>query len=547
MRKCVLGRRCADRMRATFFFAALALWLSPALSIALAQTTLVQSELIRGNVMDPASLDPHRLNTVYESNIAQDLFEGLIAPDATGAPAPGLAESWTVSPDGLTWTFMLRSGLVWSDGRPITSDDVVGSLRRLMDPATASQFPYLLYGLANAQAVNTGEAPVESLGVSAPDERTVVLTLANPVPYLPELLSNAFASVVPLHVIAVHGSGWTAPEVIVSNGAYVLEDWRPQDRVVLARNPAFHAADTVAVERIVYLPTEDQTSALAMFRAGELDTSMEFPTARTEWLRQNLPEETKISPALATYYFSFNTQRPALSDPRVRRALSLAIDRATLANRVLRAGETPSTGLVPPQIANYTSPAPPLLEPAEAQRQARALLVEAGYGPDNPLRLSLSLSSAEDRRRAAAAIAAMWQPLGVELSLDNTEGRVLFARLRTGDFDIGYSAWVADVNDAANFLAILGGNAVNSNYARYDNPVYDDLLAQAAATPDAAGRAALLAEAERVLLADAPIAPLYTPVNKNLVARHVGGWQANARDVHLSRYLYLTGSRVDLD
>jgi len=229
---------------------------------------------------------------------------------------------------------------------------------------------------------------------------------------------------------------------------------------------------------------------------------------------------------------------------RVRRALSISIDRATLANRVLRSGESPTMGLVPPQVVNYEPPAPPLPDPAGARAEARQLLAEAGYGPDNPLRLSLSLSSAEDRRRAGAAVAAMWQPLGVELSLANTEGRVLFSRLRSGDFDIGYSAWVGDVGDAANFLAILGSNAVNSNYARYNSSVYDDLLARAVAEADIATRAELLAEAESVLLADAPIAPLYTSVNKHLVARHVGGWQANARDVHPSRYLSVTGLRA---
>jgi len=174
---------------------------------------------------------------------------------------------------------------------------------------------------------------------------------------------------------------------------------------------------------------------------------------------------------------------------------------------------------------------------AVARAEAVALLAEAGYGPDNPLRVSLSLSSAEDRRRVAAAIAAMWQPLGVALTIDNTQGRVLFARLRTGDFDIGYAAWVADVNDAGNFLAILHSQAVNSNYARYANPDYDALLDRAAATADAADRAGLLAEAEAVMLADAPVAPLYTGVSKHLVAARVSGWRANLRDVHLSRYL----------
>jgi len=278
-------------VRAALTFFAVLQWLTPAAA---------QTELVRGNVMDPASLDPHRLNTVYEANIAQDLFEGLVAPGAGGGPVPGVAESWDVSADGLTWTFSLRPGLVWSDGKPLTANDVVASFRRFMDPATASQFPYLLYGIANAQQVDAGAAPVDSLGVAAPDEQIVVISLVNPLPNLPELLSNAFASVVPLHVISEHGNGWTAPEVIVSNGAYVLAEWRPQDRVVIERNASFHAVTRVAVDRIVYLPTEDQTSALAMFRAGELDTSMEFPTARTEWLRENLPDETKITPALAT-------------------------------------------------------------------------------------------------------------------------------------------------------------------------------------------------------------------------------------------------------
>jgi len=512
----------------SFVAAATALWLTPAIA---------QSELVRGNVMDPASLDPQRMNTLYESNIALDLFEGLTTPDANGDPVPGVAHSWTVSDDGLTWTFTLRENLVWSDGEALTAEDVVQSFRRLMNPATASQFPYLLYGVKNAEAVNTGSAPVDTLGVSAPDERTVVIALGDPVPNLAELLSNAFGAIVPVHVIEQHGRTWTAPDTIVSNGAYILSDWRPQDRVVLTRNPAFHAADSVAVERIVYLPTEDQTAALARFRSGELDTSIDFPTARTDWLRENLPAETKVTPALATFYLTFNTQRSGLSDARVRRALSLAIDRATLANRVLRAGERAAVGFVPPGTSSYRSPAGDVPDAAVARAEAAALLAEAGYGPDNPLRVSLSLSSAEDRRRVAAAIAAMWQPLGVALTIDNTQGRVLFARLRTGDFDIGYAAWVADVNDAGNFLAILHSQAVNSNYARYANPDYDALLDRAAATADAADRAGLLAEAEAVMLADAPVAPLYTGVSKHLVAARVSGWRANLRDVHLSRYL----------
>ena len=505
-----------------------------------------QTVLTRGNHQDPTSLDPHRILTVYENNIVLDLFEGLTVPDASGDPSPGVAHSWSVSDDRLIWTFTLRDGLRWSDGAPLTAKDVVYSFRRLMDPATASQYPGLFYGISNGAAVNRGEAAIDTLGVVALSEDTVTITLDSPVPYLPELLSNGFAAIVPAHSIKEHGNGWAAPGNMVSNGAFVLEDFRPQDRVVLAANTDFHAAESVALDRVIYLPTEDQSAALARFRAGGLDTNLEFPTARTSWLRENLAEETRISEYLITFYLSFNTTVPMLADGRVRRALSLAIDRETIAARVLRSGERPAYGLVPPAISGYTSPVPGDLESSSSERvtQARALLEAAGYGPNNPLKLTYSLSSAEDRRRVAAAIAAMWKPLGVEVTINNTEGKVLFSRLRTGDFEIGFSAWAADVNDAGNFLAILHSRSSNSNYARYFNAAYDQLLDHAAATSDAAERAATLAKAEVLMLSDAPIAPLFHGVSKNLVGTHVAGWVDNPRDVHLSRYLKVDRSKA---
>lgn len=522
----------ADRVR--FVALILLAWWAGAQVPADAQTP---TTLTRGNHQDPASLDPHRITTVYENNIVLDLFEGLTAPDAAGLPGGGVAEAWEVSDNGLTWTFTLRDNLMWSDGVPLTAEDVVYSFRRLMDPGTASQYPYLLYALANGGPVNRGEVPPDQLGVTASSPNTVVLTLETPVPYLPELLSNGFASIVPRHVIAEHGGAWTQPGVMVSNGPFVLTDWRPQNRVDLTRNARFHQAESVALDTVVYLPTEDQSAALARFRAGGLDTSMEFPTARTLWLRENLPEETRVAEYLITFYLSFNTEVPALADVRVRQALSLAIDRQLIAERVLRSGERPAQTFVPPSTAGYESPDVATLTPGQRRTRAQALLTEAGYGPDKPLRLTYSLSSAEDRRRVAAAIAAMWKPLGVEVTINNTEGKVLFARLRTGDFEIGYAGWAADVNDAANFLAILQSTATTSNYARYRNPAYDALLAQAADTVDRDARAALLTEAEALMLRDAPIAPLVHGVSKNLVATHVRGWIDNAKDIHPSRFL----------
>lgn len=530
MPKSMPKKRPPNTVRFTAAFSAFFVW---------AFAAQAESVLVRGNHQDPASLDPHRMSTVYESNIVLDLFEGLTAPDATGAPTPGVAQTWSVSEDGLTWTFTLWPDLKWSDGAPLSSDDVVFSFRRLVTPATASQYPYLFYAVKNAAAVNRGEVTPDLLGVSAPDVRTVVLQLESPVPFLPELLSNAFAAIVPAHTIEAHGDGWAAPGVMVSNGAFSLEDFKPQNRVDLIRNPYFRDAQSVALEAIVYLPTEDQSAAVARFRAGGLDTNLEFPTARTPWLLENLPDETRIAEYLITFYLSFNTESPALSDARVRRALSLAIDRETIASRVLRSGEKPAYTLVPPSVAGYTPPDVLDSRKIKADRiaEAKSLLADAGYGPEKRLSLSYSLSSAEDRRRVAAAISAMWRPLGVDVSLNNTEGKVLFARLRTGDFQIGYAGWAADVNDAGNFLAILDSRAKNSNYARYNNVAYDALLDRAAQTIDPSERASVLAEAEALMLSESPIAPLFHGVSKNLVGRHVRGWIDNPRDVHLSRYV----------
>jgi oligopeptide transport system substrate-binding protein len=500
-----------------------------------------EAVLKRGNRFEPASLDPHRYQTHYEANILLDLFEGLVAYDAEARPVPGVAERWSVSADGLVWTFSLRPGLVWSDGMPLTAEDVVFTFRRLLDPVTAAQYAQLFYVVENARAVNTGALLPERLGVAAPAKDTVVFRLAAPAPYLPELMANAFAAVLPRHAIARHGADWVKPGVMVSNGAYALKLWAPQDRIELVRNPRFHAAANVAIDRVIYYPTENLNSALARFRAGELDMQMEFPAAQIDTLRASLAAETKVGPSLLTYYLALNTAKPQLADARVRRALSLAIDRDVLTGRINKLGETPAFSFVPPVTAHYLAWTPPEAELSPDQRlvEARRLLAEAGYGPGRPLKLAYSFSSTDDLRRIAVAIAGMWKRVGVDAELLNREGRVHFASLKSGDFDAGFVGWSADFNDAATFLYVLQSSSVNSNYSRYANPAFDALMAEAAAARDTAQRSALLQRAERTALADQPIVPLYYGVARNLVARHVRGWRANPQDFYLTRYLSL--------
>ncbi len=507
-----------------------------------AMTAASAQTLNRAGRAEPGSLDPHKASTQYEQALVLDLFEGLLAFDADGQPAPGLADSWAISPDGRRYIFNLRPDLVWSDGSPLTPAQVAASFRRLLDPKTAAPAAAQMYVIKNARAVNTGAMPVEALGVtSAPG--TVALELDAPVPYLTSLLASAFAVVVPPQ--AFSGDAWTRPGALVSNGAFTLEAWEPQSRIVLARNPRYREADAVKLARVVFHPAPDTNAALARFRAGDLDMVMEFPAQQTDQLLKDMKDEARLTPALLTYYLALNTREPKLADRRVRRALSLAIDRDTLVTKVVRGGASPAPTFVPPAIANYT---PPHLDldsaPYEERlREAQRLMGEAGYGPDNPLRLSYAHSANQELRRIAVVVAAMWKRIGVETSLLNTEGRVHFSNLRQGVFEAAFVAWLADFNDPANFLTVLESASAAQNYAKYDNPAYDGLLRQAASTTALAARAKILADAEALMLTDQPIVPLYHGATRNLVARKVTGWRGNAIDVHLSRYLGLDGAK----
>jgi oligopeptide transport system substrate-binding protein len=500
-----------------------------------------QSVLNRGNRYEPASLDPHKIQTHYESAVVLDLFEGLTSYDAAAQPRPGVAESWTVSADGKRWTFKLRPGVVWSDGKPLTSADVVFTFRRLMNPATAAQYAQLLYLIAGGAEVNTGAKPTEQLAVAAPDPQTVTIDLVNPAPYLPELLANAFASILPRQLIEASGDSWVRAGTMAGNGPFTLTEWQPQARIVLDKNPRFREAATVKLERVIYHPTADLTSALARFRAGELDMQFEFPNAQAEFLRQNLPAETRVGPSLLTYYLALNGDNPKLKDVRVRRALSLAIDRETLVGRVLKTGESAAYTLTAPGTANYALPDIADAKMADGDRvaEARRLLADAGYNTGNPLKIAYSHTANEDIRRTAVAIAAMWKRAGIQTEFLSREGKVHFASLKAGDFEAGYVGWSADFNDAASFLYILQSNSVNSNYARYRNATFDKLMFDAAAESDAAKRSALLREAEALAMSEQAIVPLFHGVTKNLVSKRVAGFTANPSDFYPSRYLSL--------
>jgi oligopeptide transport system substrate-binding protein len=493
------------------------------------------------NMAEPESLDPHKTSSVGESNILRNLFEGLMVLDPSGHVAPGVAESFSISPDGLTYTFRLRDDAKWSNGEPVTARDFVYSLRRIEDPRTRSQYAEVLYPIKNAQEVNTGKAALTELGVTAPDGRTVEITLKAPTSYFLQLLTHTSALPVNEEEVTRFGVEWLKPGLMVSNGAYKLDDVKPNSHVRIVKNPNYWAAAKVTIDAVVFDPSEDRAAVLKRYRAGEFDVARDVPNDQLGWLRQNLPKELHVAPYAGIYYYPMNTTRPPFDDKRVRVALSMAINREILLDKITAAGELPAYGFVPDGTANYIPQRVAWRTMSQAEREASAqkLLSEAGYGPGKPLRFQLAYNTSENHKRIAIALAAMWKKINVSVELVNTEFKVHLANMRIGNFQMGRAGWIADYNDPQSYLFLSQTSTKQQNYSRFSNPEYDRLMDKASLTGDPGKRAALLEQAEGILLAEMPVIPIYFYVSKNLVSTKIKGWQDNPLDAQYVRNLSL--------
>jgi len=494
-----------------------------------------------GNSNDPVSLDPHKTQGTWENRITGDLIMGLTQDDPAGGVVPGMATQWDVSADGKVWVFHLREAK-WSDGVAVTADDFVFALRRIMDPKTASAYASLLYVIENGQAVNEGTRPLAALGVRAIDARTLEIRLLHPAPFLPELAKHNTMYPLPKHVVEKWGDDWTKPEHFVGNGAFVLKSWKLGDRVVAVKNPLFYEANTVCFDQVSYYPTTDSSSAQKRVKTGELDANTDIASNKIALLRQpgQMPDYVRVNTYLGTTYLAFNNHVPALKDKRVRQALSMAIDRDFITQKLLRGGQKPAYSFVPPGVANYPQPATafwgqwPL---AKRQAQARALLAAAGYGPGHPLTITIKHRNSADPMLFMPAIQADWKEIGVNARLEQNEGQIAYQSYRLRDFEVADAAWIADYNDAMSFLYLQQSATGAQNYGDYNNPQYDALLKAADNEVDGLKRAEILRKAEAIMLDDAPIAPIYFYVNKNLVSPQITGWVDNIVDWHRSRYL----------
>jgi oligopeptide transport system substrate-binding protein len=511
-----------------------------------AGATVERSTLRRGNGPEPDTIDPQRARTDSPFNVLRDLFEGLTAIGPAGDIVPGAAASWTVTPDGLTYTFTLREGLRWSNGDALTAADYVAGMRRLVDPKTASPYAQVVEPIRNAPAIVRGEAAPDALGVSAPDDRTVVIELSNPAPYLLGLLAQPGTFPVHAASLAQHGAQYAQPGKLVSNGAFVLKEWVIGSHIVAERNPHYWNDAATRLARVRYVHHADAGSEFRQYRAGDLDVTYAVPPQQYAWIESNLPGELHVSPQLSVYYYGFNLARPPFKDnPGLRRALSLVIDRDRLTKQVTGVGETPAYGWVPRGTANYTPQRFDYADRPYEERvaEARELYRRAGYSAEKPLVVEIRYNSGEVHNRLAVAIAAMWkEALGVETKLYAEEFRALLQSIQAGtETEVFRSSWVADYDDAYSFAQLLQGG-FGINLTGYSNPRYDALLAEATRQPDPARRRALLEEAERLMLADHPVLPPYFYVNKHLVKPYVRGWTDNVMNVQYSRDLSLSAA-----
>ena len=502
-----------------------------------------QAILVRGGGPDPDSLDPQKARGFEAQSVLRDLCEGLTTLDKHAAVAPGVASTWGASPDGKTYVFKLRREARWSNGQPLVAADFVAALERLVDPATGSGYAQYIDVIVNAADITAGRKPPRSLGVTAPDDSTVAIQLATAAPYLPTLLSHPATCPVHRPTLAQHPEGFARPGVMLSNGAFVLKEWVQGSYILAARNHYYWNDAATHLDAVKYLLIPDENAELARYRGGELEITFVVPRGQFDWIKAHLAAELHVFPQLATNYYGFNLRRPPFRDNlKLRRALSLVVDRDKLAQLVLRVGELPAWGWVPPGVDHYTPQSfdyrsAPL---AERLREAQRLYAESGFSRQHPVRFELRYNSGEVHTKLAVAVASMWkEALGADVRLTQVEFKSLLQDIDRGDVEMFRSSWTGDYNDAYTFAQYLKSD-FGVNLPHYSSAEYDALVTRAAAETDAGRREALLEEAERVALRDHPLIPLYFYVNKHLVKPEVLGWYDNVMNVVYSRDLALS-------
>ena len=493
--------------------------------------------LLVGNGAEPADLDPQVINAFIDSHIAYSLFEGLTKLDGrTSAPVPDLATAWDVSPDGLVYTFHLRPEARWSDGDPVKADDFVYSFQRILTPAFAATYSYMLWPIRNAEAFNSGKiTDFSHVGVKAKDAVTLQITLERPTPYLPALASHT--TWLPVHRSTIErfgrmderGTKWTRPGNLVGNGAFALVEWVPNARIAVAKNPRYWDAANTRLNRIEFFPYESPDVEDLSYRSGQLHATYDLPMSRVPAYRAHVPVDVRIDPVLSTFYLFINVTRPPFDNGKLRLALSHGIDRVALAHDITRDVFPPARSLTPPNCGGYSCRS----GVTDDFDEARRLLAEAGYpgGKGLPV-IEVQCYQTEVPMRMLEAIQAMWQKeLGVRITIVQIEMKTLFQNQQERNYSISFSGWLADYPDPATFLGTMVTGCGN-NWAGWSNREYDRLIGEASGTADNHVRLEIFQKAEAILLGEAPLIPLYFRSQVYAIRPEVRGWTTTVVGFH---------------
>ena len=488
-----------------------------------------KQELVRGNGDEVQSLDPHKIEGVPEDNVARDLYEGLLVSDSNGHPVPGVAESYE-NKEFKVWTFHLRKNAKWSNGEPVTAQDFVYSWQRLADPKTASPYAsYLQYGhIENVDDIIAGKKPTSDLGVKALDDHTLQVTLSEPVPYFYKLLINAVMSPVYKPAIEKFGDQWTQAQNWVGNGAFKLEAHVINERITLVRNPQYWDNEHTVLNKVTFLPINSEVSDVNRYFSenGSDMTYNNMPIELFKKLQRENGKELHVDPYLCTYYYEINNQKAPFTDPRVRAALKLGLDRDIIVNKVLAQGQLPAYSYTPPATDGMDILPPDWFKWSQDKRneEAKKLLAEAGYTADKPLTFNLLYNTSDLHKKLAIAASSIWKKnIGVNIKLENQEWKTFLDTRHQGNFDVARAAWCADYNEPTSFLNTMLSDSSN-NTSHYKSPAFDKIMASATAASDEAARSKAYTQAEQQLDKDSTIAPVFYYANTRLVKPYVGGY-----------------------
>lgn len=489
------------------------------------------------NGAEPESLDPSQIQGVPEHRIFEALFEGLVVVDpVTAGGIPGVAESWDISEDGLTYTFHLREDAMWSDGVPVTAQDVVYSWLRELAPETASPYAWFpVMFIAGAAEYNSGTAGPEAVQIAALDDHTFQMKLIGPLPYVIGALNHYSFAIVPQHAIEKYGKDWILPENFVGNGPFVLKEWTPQDKIVCVKSDTYWDKDNVQLDEVVYYASDDTTTNYNMYLSGQVDWVTGVPNDIIDSIMMR--EDYQSAPQLSTYYYTINTTKAPLDDARVRKAISYAIDRQTLVDTITKAGQIACWGIVP-FMDGYDGLGDAKYDPEYAQQ----LLAEAGYPNGVGFPTLNLLYNTDDAHKAIAEYVQqqLKQNLNINIVLENQEWATYLANRNAGNFDIARAGWVGDYQDPNTFLDMFVTGA-GMNGGKYSNDVYDTLINEAARMEAGPERFEVLLTAEDILInEDQAIIPFYYYVSQNLIDLDKwGGWHTNTMDYHPPKNIYL--------